>query len=423
MRIAIMSDHHLGFKGCKYRYLESFENLKECFSIARNEKVDAILMPGDIFDEAIPPLEVWHKTFEVFSEIKKGNSDATVFLKDKKCSYSGIPVIAIHGTHEFRSKGYKNALQVLAESGALIYIHADNAVIEKDSERIAVYGLGGIPEKHALDALRAWNPEPVPDIKNVILLHQSIKEFLPFDDPMTATIGMEDLPKGFDFIFNGHLHWSSNMKNKNSRLVIPGSTIFTQSKKLEAEKGKGFFIWNSKDNSLEFKKLPNQRELVYHKVKFENANAEEVTNKVKELIEAAMQKPHSREPIIRLKLAGTLKKGVSPSNISYDDTLRKYEGKAIFSIDKHFIAPQFKKTIDELRDLQKSRKSIASLGISILEKNLEQTDFKGTFNIQQVFDMLAENKVDEVVEMLSELNYEDKPEKKQAEKVKLTDFT
>ena len=49
---------------------------------------------------------------------------------------------------------------------------------------------GGEPEKKALDALNSLSPKPEHGAKNIFVMHQSIKDFLPVDDEMVATISL-----------------------------------------------------------------------------------------------------------------------------------------------------------------------------------------------------------------------------------------
>jgi DNA repair exonuclease SbcCD nuclease subunit len=405
MKLAVFSDFHFGFAKKTLRENECYENALQCFNFALENNADAILLAGDFFDEPVPSPEVLEKSFEVFGEAKKKKSNATITILKKeqkqKVSFEGTPVIVVAGTHEYRGKEYTNIVDLLVKAGLCIRLHASVALIEKENEKIAIHGLSGIPEKFALELMKQWNPIPIENAKNFLMMHQSIKEFLPFEDEMTATISMNDLPKGFDLIINGHLHWSSIHTFEGGKLLLTGSTITTQMKKLEAEKPKGLHIIQTPSLEITFIPIKNQRRLFYHKEDFKNANPSEIIEKVKKLIENDLQTKTEKPPLIRIKLTGSLSKGVDQTDIDIEKILREHEGKAIFSISKNFFSETFTKKISELRELQRQKKSVTSIGFELLEKNLSQTEFNNAFDAKTIFDLLAEGETEKVIELLS----------------------
>ena len=105
MIIGIFSDSHLGFLG-EDRFEESFDRFKESIQIFKDNKVDFILHAGDLFDESTPTQEVWLKTFECFS-LNNGKLSSLKKTKNGLTSnivVKGIPIVAIHGTHEHRAR-------------------------------------------------------------------------------------------------------------------------------------------------------------------------------------------------------------------------------------------------------------------------------------------------------------------------------
>ena len=406
MRIAIASDLHLGFGKGSERNIEAFEQAKQAFEIALKEKVDLLLLPGDLFDKDLPSQETWVQAFQLFSLMKNEKRENVLVKKKTEQGYEDfkfqhIPVIAIAGTHEFRSKDFKNALDVLQEAGCLTYLHKSTAELEVNGEKLVVHGLSGVPEKNALEALQDWNPEPVPGALNILVLHQSIKEFLPFDDEMVASISLDDLPNNFDLVVNGHLHLSSEKDIKGKRFVLPGSTVITQMKKLEAEKEKGLYLFDSKNNALKFVPLPDQRKFFYETIEFKEADNAKVQVMVEEKLNEFVSKSPEKKPLIKLKLKGSLAKGLAASNIDLASVLGMFSEKALVSVDKQFEEDSFKEKLAELRQAQQGKRSIASMGFELLQKNLEQTNFKNAFDVKRVFDLLSEGELDMAVELLS----------------------
>jgi len=55
LRMLVSTDNHLGFKEKdKIRHNDSFEGIEEVLEIARKEKVDLVLLGGDLFDQSHP---------------------------------------------------------------------------------------------------------------------------------------------------------------------------------------------------------------------------------------------------------------------------------------------------------------------------------------------------------------------------------
>ena len=399
MKIAVISDTHLGFSDKSVRKDEALNNALEAFSLAIENNADLILLPGDVFDSKNPSLEIWCKAFYLFNLSRAAKKpEIKIMQEGKELQFEGIPVIAIHGTHEIRSRDFRNPLEVLQSAGFLFYIHANYLIAEKGSEKVAIHGFGGVPEQKALDVLKLYNPQPLPDTKNLFLMHQSIKEFLPTDDEMAVTISMSNLPKDFDLVINGHLHWFAEKNFEGGKLLMPGSTVVTQMKKLESEKQKGIVLINSLTMLTTFLPLSKQRKLFYEKISFNEAFPDEILSKFREKIQSFLsQNSSDLIPLIRIKLNGTLPKGLTQGDVDLQKVLCEFEGKAIFSVQKDFSSASFKKRIQELRELHKTKKSVSALGIELLEKNLAETSFDSAFDVRRFFELLAEEDVDKAI--------------------------
>jgi DNA repair exonuclease SbcCD nuclease subunit len=407
MRLAIISDTHLGFARGTSREGDAFFNFKQALEGIVKQEPDAIIFPGDLFDHKIPNQEVWHECFELFGLLQAGKNPGvkvTHFSRNngsKSFSYHGIPVIGIAGTHEYRSKDLKNALQVLETGNFLVCLHASHALLEKNGEKVAIHGMSGIPEKRALEALRMYNPQPLNEAHNLLVLHQSIKEFLPSKDDMVATIGLSNLPNGFDLLVNGHLHWTSITPWEGKKLLIPGSTVFTQMKRLEGEKQKGWYIYDTQTMQLEMHFIPKQRKLYYHCLKFKNATPKQIVKKCREHLEKDLQTTHELLPLYRLKLKGTLANGYTQADVDFSKIMDGFSDKALFSTMKKFQTGEFSFRLDELRALHRSNVSLSAMGIDLLEKNLAQTPLGNRLDVKRVFELL-ENKenVEKTIQLL-----------------------
>ncbi|MCX6803141.1 MAG: hypothetical protein NTY48_01070, partial [Candidatus Diapherotrites archaeon] len=289
--------------------------------------------------------------------------------------------------HEFRGKDFASALDVLEESNCLVHIHAGYCKLNKGEEKVFIHGMGGIPEKHAKDALLKYSPCPVQNYSNILLLHQSFVEFLPFDDDSIASLSLSDLPNGFDLIIDGHLHWSQEQNLGEKRFLLTGSAIFTQMKRLEGELPKGVFLFDTITKKLSLLPFERQRKLFYSKLDFKSAKPEDIIFEVNNKVDSFLKNSSFElKPLVRLKIGGSLAKGFTQSDVSLD--FSRYENKAVFSVSKSFSIEDFQKKIEDLKERQAEKKNVVDLGIDVLEKNVEEAGLKN-FETRRVFELLA----------------------------------
>ena len=100
MRFAHLADCHLG--GWRQPELKelNFKSFQYAVGKCIYEKVDFILISGDLFDSAYPPIETLKETFQEFRKLKEAN----------------IPVFLIAGSHDYSVSG-KTFLDVLEKAG------------------------------------------------------------------------------------------------------------------------------------------------------------------------------------------------------------------------------------------------------------------------------------------------------------------
>jgi len=257
MKIAIIGDTHFGYKRFE---ADSFKQGEEAL-LSAAEKADMLLLAGDIFDTRIPSMETLGKVASIFEKLKhrKWNVVHEKVEKGEKDKRK-IPIAAIHGTHERRTKENVNPIQLLAKMNYLIDVDNNPVVFEKDNkeektgneekaEKVCIQGMGGVPDDFAKNALRVLDPKPIPEMFNIFVMHQSIKELMYVGDKTNSLISLNDLPKGFDLYINGHIH--DHKVSLNGKLIIPGSTVVTQLKENE-QKNKGYVIYDTKKRKYEF---------------------------------------------------------------------------------------------------------------------------------------------------------------------------
>ncbi|MBI5046581.1 DNA repair exonuclease, partial [Candidatus Micrarchaeota archaeon] len=291
MKIAIFSDPHLGYA----RFEEDSYVQAECAIIDASNRADVIFCAGDIFDIKIPKLETLKRAVDIFNK-------------------ATVPVYAIHGNHERRSKDLTGPAQLLASSTDIVLLHGQSAIFEKNGERVQLFGLGSVPEEYADSALKKCMERFVPDPSGfkILMLHQSIKELMPDAEEEISLEYLDSLP--FDLVINGHIH--KTIVDLGGRFLIPGSTVITQLKKDEME-SKGYFLYDTKTKTSEFVPIQS-RKFFYEELKFENASESEIKQKIKETIQRnRLSHPNC---LVAIKLDGTLKDGLGHSDISLDSS-------------------------------------------------------------------------------------------------------
>jgi hypothetical protein len=155
-------------------------------------------------------------------------------------------------------------------------------------------------------------------------------------------------------------------------------------KKLESEREKGVFLFDTKTKELRFIPFKNQRKLFYAKFDFKGALPEEVVSAVSAKINEFLPSSNFEvKPLVRLKICGTLAKGFTQSDVSI-----VVPSSAIFSVSKNLSVESFEKKIESLKAEHLEKKSVVDFGIDLLEKNVEEAGLVG-FETRRVFELLS----------------------------------
>ncbi len=356
MKIAIIGDTHFGYK----RFQEdSFSQGAEAF-LSAYDKSDMIILAGDIFDSRIPSMETIGESVSILEKIKQ---------KDWKVKYekdpNKIPIAAIHGTHERRTKGCLNPIQLLAKMNYLIDVDNNPAIFELDGEKICVQGMGGVPDEFAKNTLKSLEFKPKENMFNILVLHQSIQEFMYIGEKTSSLISLIDFPKGFDLYINGHIH--EYKTGLNGKFIIPGSTVVTQLKPNEQGE-KGYVIYDTKDKTHKFVNI-NTRNFKFKEIKFNEANTTDIEDICRKTIEEIIQQSEEK-PIIKLNLKGSLKKGLETRDLGLSFQ-KEYKDTCFLFISNELNSENLKQKIEKIRELREQKKSIKDFGAAIFGEKLQ----------------------------------------------------
>ncbi len=389
MKISIISDMHLGVKWGSELQEDSFEQFEEAIKKSIEEKVDFILIPGDIFDVRLPKQEVWAralKSFQTHLLAEKTSAEFKGFVGEhepvSEMALKGVPIVAIYGNHEIRGSHQVNPVQLLEKAGYLIYLHKNGVVFEKNNEKVAVQGLSAVAENEAKEVLEKWNPKPIEGAFNVFIFHQSTTEEI--YDPDNTFMSLDDLPKGFDLYVDGHIHWRKWVPEK--KFLIPGSTVITQMKEKEALQGKGFYLIETNPFKVDFVKLENQRPFYFKKIELIEADQLKANEEIAKFLNS-IPKNTMKKPVVKIKLVGKMKEGLKGNQLSFND-FKQREDLLVF-IDNEIESEELKKTIEKLRELHQNKRSVDEMGLDLVKELLKQTSYD-SFNVSELIEPLAD---------------------------------
>ncbi len=387
MRIAILSDFHFGFGAGTERQEDSYEAFRE--AIEKTKDCDLIIFGGDVFDTRNPDAETLTKAMELMikpllvkNDVKLVKGIEKDISKISEIALMGIPIVAIHGTHERRTKGLLNPVEALEKAGFLIYLHCNGVIFKKGSERVAVHGMSGVPDQYAENVISNWKPKPEQGCFNIFLLHQSVTEFL----YAPHTLDLNKIPKGFDLYINGHVHEARQSKYNGKSFLLTGSLIPTQLKE-ESEKLKGFWVVETKGkdvSEIQWVELENQRK-VYYKT-FENEGIETIEGELNKIV----QENPEKKPIVRLNLKGAKDTLVNEIEMKFAEKLL-----LSFKREKHERKLPSK-------TLEEHKLSVEEMGKKILLENLKKANLDPK-TFENLFELLVEGKTEEAMERLMKI--------------------
>jgi DNA repair exonuclease SbcCD nuclease subunit len=284
-KFAHISDIHLG--GWKQQPMQelNFESFRKTIEVCISKKVDFVVIAGDLFDSAYPPIDILKETFAMFKKLKEAK----------------IPCFIIAGSHDYSVSG-KTFLDVLEKAGFCKNV-ADfeernghlvlNPTIYKG---IAIYGYPGKKSGLEIPELRRIKFNDSPGMFKIFMLHTTIdkaKGTLPID-----SLEIENIPKA-DYYACGHLHIDFQYEN----FVYSGPVFPNSFQELEdLEYGRFYIVDTDSPNN------PQKIELKIKEVVSLNLDIKNALTAVNQII-SELEKFDLKNKIVLLRLKGVLEKG------------------------------------------------------------------------------------------------------------------
>lgn len=292
VKFAHLADVHLGSWKQQEMQDLNFEAFKRVVSICLKEKVDFILIAGDLFDSAYPSIEILKQTFGEFKKIYEAR----------------IPVFLIAGSHDYSVSG-KTFLDVLEHAGFCKNIKDFDKIGDYIYLNPFVYGgiaIYGYPGKKAgleIQDLKKLKINSTPGLYKILMLHTTIdraKRNLPIDSVNTSNIPQAD------YYAMGHLHIEFNEDN----FVYPGPVFPNNFQELEDLRKGSFYIVDTNSNTKEKIDLKTKE---IEQIVIEVKDATTATEKILEQIE----KKNVEDKIILLRVYGEIENGKN-SDIKFE---------------------------------------------------------------------------------------------------------
>src|SRR3989338_6000608 len=182
MRFAHLGDCHLG--GWRFQELQelNMQSFSQALDISIKEKLDMVLIAGDLFDSAYPSIEILKQTFAEFKKLKDAN----------------IPGFIIAGSHDYSAAG-KTFLDVLEHAGFCTNVfkkeEKDDKIILQQTifKNYAIYGYPGKKTGLEIPELKNVLLQDSPGFFRILMLHTTLKEAigsLPIE-----SISLSELPE------------------------------------------------------------------------------------------------------------------------------------------------------------------------------------------------------------------------------------
>ncbi len=308
MRFAHIADCHLGSWRQPELQQLNLESFKKAIDICITEKVDFIILAGDLFDSAYPPIEILK---EVFSEFKR--------LKE-----NGTKCFIIAGSHDYSVSG-KTFLDVLEKAGfcqICEYEVGEEKIKLKPQnyQGISIYGYPGKKSGLEVDDLKRITIDETNNFK-ILMLHttmESAKGTLPID-----SVSINDLPKA-DYYALGHLHLVHEYPvAENKYLIYPGPIFPNNFQELEELRGGSFYIVDVNGYTKLTKIDIKIKYIMPFEIEIENALT--ATDKIL----AEIDKHDLKDRIVLLKLRGKITQGKT-SDINFQKIQEKLKEKGAY---------------------------------------------------------------------------------------------
>jgi len=362
MKFAHIGDCHLG--GWRQPELKelNFKSFQKAMEICTKEKVEFILLTGDLFDVAYPPIDTLKDTFHEFKRLKDNN----------------IPVFLIAGSHDYSVAG-KSFLDVLEKAGFCQNIarfeERENKIMLHPTvyKEAAIYGYPGKKSSLEIEELENMFIQDAPGLYKILMLHTTMRDAI--GSLPIKSIDPSKLPE-VDYVALSHLHIKYNKDNR----VYSGPLFPNNIAELEELQGGIFYIVENNKVTRQHLKL---KEIIVIEQKISNALTATDT------ILKKLNEHELKDKIVILKLSGILEQGKT-SDIDFTEIEKLTNQKQAFTLLKSTTKLYMSES-----DTKTEVLDTANLEEYMLDEFIENNPHKFNTLIQSLFRALQIEKQDD----------------------------
>ncbi len=355
MKFAHLSDCHIG--GWREPKLRDANTKSFILAIdtCLKEKVDFILISGDLFNTAVPGIDSLKMAVEQLKKVKD----------------TGIPVYYIAGSHDFSPSG-KTMLDVLEHAGLAVNVArgeelADNriklhfTVDEKTGAKITgMIGKKGGLETNYYYQLAKEYLENEPGFK-IFLFHSALAELKPKELEEMDAMAVSLMPAGFDYYAGGHVHVVDRQTiGAYKNIVYPGPIFPNNFSEVEKLKHGSFVIVN--DGNIQHIALP-----VHPTVCISVDGDGKTATEVEALVKQQLLKNNLDNAIVAIRVSGCLKQG-RPADVRWNDLFHDAYAKKAYFVMKNTNAF----TSKELQVIMVKEANVEEVEESLLKQHAGQ---------------------------------------------------
>jgi len=333
-KFAHLADCHVGaWREPKLRSL-TFLAFEKAIEKIIQEKVEFVLIAGDLFHTPIPGIEALVKVTEQLNRLKE----------------HGIRVYAIPGSHDFSASG-KTMLKVLEKAGLLTLVSEIDSISEDGKIRLKIFQdkdtgawltgvLGrraGLEKEIFEDLDRNYIENKINSLEGlkIFLLHTALDVHAMQGMSFDLITPLSNLPKGFDYYAAGHIHKKSIKDLKETLggiLSYPGPLMPDSFSELEEFGSGGFYIIeveNNKISNVVWQEI-SLKEVLNLTIDVSGLNSLEAKAKLIKLVEEV----NVTDKIVLFRIQGALSQGRT-QDLNINDFVHQLYSKGAYFVLKN----------------------------------------------------------------------------------------
>jgi len=358
MKFAHLADCHIG--GWRDPKLRAANTNSFCMAIEKclTEKVDFVLISGDLFNTAVPSIDSLRMTVE---QLKR--------VKDAK-----IPVYFIAGSHDFSPSG-KTMLDVLEHAGLAMNVARGEelpnnkirlhfTVDPKTGAKITgMIGKKGGLETSYYHQLDKEVLEKEPGYK-IFMFHTALAELKPKELAQMDAMAVSLMPAGFDYYAGGHVHVVDKVSlGKYQNIVYPGPIFPNNFSEIEKLKHGSFVIVDNGN----IQHIP----LNIHPTVCITVDAEQkMPSEVETLIKEQLATKSIENALVTIRVSGCLKQG-RPADMHWNDIFHDAYAKKAYMVMKNSNAF----TSKEMEVVMVKEANVEEVETSLIQQHAGQFKF------------------------------------------------